>query len=385
MIYFGFVEVIFLLFLLQGTIERKFLYFLVFLLSFCFAGFSFKNGWDANSYIGWFQLIEHSGFDGVVGLTKYVEPGFVFLMFIFTVIKAPYALFIIVFSLVTNIFYYKFCKEFKVNYIAFILLFFVTTYTRLELSTLRQGIAVALFVYSLKFVLNQKFLQYMVICIIAGFFHRTAFLLILIYPVLILNLNARKHYVCIFLGLFILLLTPIFNIAELILMKVQMFAGGVVGAVLFQKLNFYLQESISIFNPQRLILLPFYLLFVFYRIRSNQYRILLNLLLLQFILNFYLAFLPNVILLRFEYYFIFGWIGLFCLQVNRLLNKSVMQQTAVTFALLIFLNFKLMLLFKSEADQKVYFPYRSSLEIPFYNMDDVRSEDEIESISNNAK
>ena len=83
----------------------------------------------------------------------------------------------------------------SIYYFLYLILFFNKT-----LNLCRQSIAIAIFLYSLKFVNEKKWWKYLFSCIMASLFHQSAIILILIYPLnLYLNKGKKKISVIIFL------------------------------------------------------------------------------------------------------------------------------------------------------------------------------------------
>lgn len=68
-------------------------------------------------------------------------------------------------------------NKFSLMYLVFLLLFF-----NKSLNNCRQSIAIAISLYSLKFVINKKFFKYILFCLMAMCFHVSAAITIVIYP-----------------------------------------------------------------------------------------------------------------------------------------------------------------------------------------------------------
>ena len=59
------------------------------------------------------------------------------------------------------------------------------------MNTIRQDIAICIWIFSLQFILDKKFIKYAICCVIAAGFHKSAIMMIVFYP---LFLNGRTYF-----------------------------------------------------------------------------------------------------------------------------------------------------------------------------------------------
>jgi len=108
--------------------------------------------------------------------------------------------------------YLKTIKKYSVNY-EFSVFLFITlgTYT-FFFNGLRQGIAMAVFVLATPYLLEKRLIPYLVITVIASFFHATALFMIPFY--FLVNININSYYK-VFLSFFVSLIGSRFIVSEI--------------------------------------------------------------------------------------------------------------------------------------------------------------------------
>lgn len=166
-----------LLFILTGLgVTGKHNYFYELLISCLFIGFSglrYKVGIDYESYERIFHLVENSDFD----ILFLKELGFVFLIKGIVFIGGTSQLMFLFCSVFYQIYIYKFVKYFKANfYLAMLIFLCISPYYFASFNGLRQSIAIAVFAYSLKYVIERNFRKYLLLLVATGFMaHASAF------------------------------------------------------------------------------------------------------------------------------------------------------------------------------------------------------------------
>ncbi|HEH9397728.1 TPA: EpsG family protein, partial [Aeromonas salmonicida] len=145
MAYFIFLNIFFIVTFFHR--KKQVIEIFLFLLVLFFTAFSYKNGWDLNTYESWFLYINKYGLSGLVYIYEQegIEGGYLFFNYIVSLFSSYFEIFVFIFGLLTCLLYYVGCRRLGLNFGLLILVFFCSSYTRLELSTLRQGIAVAIF------------------------------------------------------------------------------------------------------------------------------------------------------------------------------------------------------------------------------------------------
>lgn len=91
-------------------------------------------------------------------------------------------------------------KKYSINYRLSIFLFITLGIYTFFFNGLRQGLAMAIFSLSLPFLLEKRFLYYLIICLIASLFHNTALIMIPFYFLVNLRIKPLYKIVATFLG-----------------------------------------------------------------------------------------------------------------------------------------------------------------------------------------
>lgn len=180
---------------------NKFLGIYVLLLS-LFAGLRFHTGWDWEAYDYFFNLLNQANIYNFFSYNIFnYEPGFVLLSYISILLNIPpFLLFaIITVSLIVSS-AHKYLGKFV--YI-FCLIYLYYGYFH-NFSIVRQGIAAALFAYSIRFLIVRSYKFYFVI-IFASLFHISAAMLLAI-PLLLVIANRVPFFLLLLLSICMVLL-----------------------------------------------------------------------------------------------------------------------------------------------------------------------------------
>lgn len=181
-------------------ITREIAFFLSFLTLFLFAGLRYKVGYDYGyTYLPGYYNIANGG-------NSRFEVLFVLLnKFVFYVFNNVDYLFIIC-SLISIGLIYLIIKKESADIGISLLMLFVTKYYFYTFSQIRQYIAIAMFIYSIRYIIERKPVKYYILMLIAFGFHKTAIIYFPMYFIKNFKLT-KKKYVMIMMGA--ILLTPI--------------------------------------------------------------------------------------------------------------------------------------------------------------------------------
>lgn len=100
-------------------------------------------------------------------------------------------------------------KNEKYLYPALIFVLFAGQYFLLWMNVIRQDIAACIFIYSISFIVEKKILKYILCIVIACGFHKTALLLIIIYPIWTLR---KSYFSSIYFQLILLFISAIIGL-----------------------------------------------------------------------------------------------------------------------------------------------------------------------------
>jgi hypothetical protein len=166
------------------------------------AGLRYETGVDWRVYTSMFEdtppINEISDPLGRVLIFSSIDYGYcIFISVVKSIHGSIQAVFFII-SLIGSIFVYKSVKIYSDGRIMSMLLYFSLLFFILDMSGLRQGFALSIFFYSLQYVYKRKFWPYLVLLLLAGSFHWSAYLLIPLY-FLISKRFSNLVLTCIFL------------------------------------------------------------------------------------------------------------------------------------------------------------------------------------------
>nr|WP_269435516.1 MULTISPECIES: EpsG family protein [unclassified Pseudoalteromonas] len=183
------------------------------------------KGWDLELYENIFNNVNDIGIGG------WIEPGFQFLILAVKSINGNFLLFNTIYSLIICCFLYSIVnRDLRYASIA-VLMFFFLYYFRGPYGQIRQALAMLIFLYSLRFIVDRKML-YIFLNFIALMFHSVAiFSFVFLILASFFNLTKKRYLILISLfsifylaGVFSNLLTYLIGLdPNPVLMKVQFY------------------------------------------------------------------------------------------------------------------------------------------------------------------
>lgn len=147
-----------------------------------FVGIRYDVGADYLSYENIFKDSSD------LGIAQVMEPGYLKLNQLVRYFSTNFAWFTTLVIFLQAFFIHLAIKDFK--YYTFALLIFITTVLGSIVNEMRQYIAVAIFFYSLKYIVDKSFFKYSIVILFAASFHYSAILLLPLY----FFLNRRLPY-----------------------------------------------------------------------------------------------------------------------------------------------------------------------------------------------
>ncbi|PGH20186.1 hypothetical protein RN96_11465 [Fusobacterium polymorphum] len=143
-------------------------------------------------------------------------------------------------------FIFKFINYLDEKNFYFILFGYVSIYyLQWNMSTVRQGLAISIFLYSTIFLFEKKYKKYLFFILVGGLFHKTLFLAFLIYPIFKLKIKDRFLIIS-FFCLFIFR-KEIFSILEFLILKYRIsYSSYILGFVKNQLLNSGIKKTFII-------------------------------------------------------------------------------------------------------------------------------------------
>lgn len=148
-------------------------------------------------------------------LPNIVEPGYYFLNRFVLLFTSDYAGIFIVTAFLFCFFMYKAIFEQSVSPVYSIILLLLTTFYFFSLNGVRQGIVIAMFFYSSKFIKRREFLKFLVVILLASTIHLSALIFLPIYFLCRIRIRPLVGIVILLAeaGLSTLIRLAIFNVA----------------------------------------------------------------------------------------------------------------------------------------------------------------------------
>jgi len=168
-IYLSFVEIF-----LRKVQNSKFSFFVALLFLLFLSGLRYEVGMDWHAYLGFYNDITFT--------YEHVEIGYSLLNDLFSTLGFNYNVFLFGISLITLFFIYKVGINLKYKLI-FLFIYFSDLFLYLNLSGMRQGIAIAITLFSIKYIIEKKPIHFFITVALATLFHWTAMIFIFAYYV----------------------------------------------------------------------------------------------------------------------------------------------------------------------------------------------------------
>lgn len=321
-----------------------------------FFGLSYRNGWDWPSYEEIFQISSGGTLNEIIiySLVNGYEPGYMILNAIIGKLTDDFRVFIAFFSIFTIYLYVTAGKLFTKNVPLLLAVIYSINLIRLESSTLRQGIAVAIVVSALGAAKTGKLRKAQYIVLAASLFHYSAIIFAFLLKYICVS-HEKNHYRKMMLAS-PLIAAISFALYSSVTSVIQINSLDFDLPLAISKLLYYDSLQENLISPQKIIIIIFSFAILLTKYGQIHGAIEKNLLGLQFLLNVALFFLPAVVVQRFEHYL---WFGFAVIVVNMMV--AALKNIPMFAIILIFLfpNMRLALAFKEENDRIVYIPYVS--------------------------
>ena len=339
----------------------KYLYFMAMLILLFFAGLRFDTGWDYKGYKYYYELIPTlSEYVNNIEVFQsiYFEPGFKLLMMLAKSCGLDFYGFQFLVSLISLIIINKSIKIEK-SKLLFIFVYFTTCFLFLNMSVIRQGIAVSFLYLAVNSLFNHSNKKAIIYLLIGCLFH---FSLIVMLPILIISDREKISN-----KIFYILVTIAFivYIAQIHWLKLSF---GIVSPLfpheIAYKINMYLDSErfgksrdIGIGVIEKIITF-IATLYVYYKTRERNDLILLRFFIFYIVI--YFAFYEITVLYdRLRFYFVainvFVYLAIF--NYFRSYNKVFVFFVICAYSLFSFFN-----ILKSDSNRAVFIPYNSILE-----------------------
>jgi len=162
---------------------------MIFVILIFFAGFRFMVGIDFPAYM---RIYDYTITKPEEVFVK--EVGFIYLVKVLNFFNLDYQALFFITVLITQIYFYKFIKYFSpAIYISILIYMCIAPYYFFTFNGVRQGIAIAIFAYSLHFIVERNSIKYYIHILFAAFIaHATVLLMLPLYHVIYRHISMLK-------------------------------------------------------------------------------------------------------------------------------------------------------------------------------------------------
>jgi len=157
--------------------RNKYLRILSFLMILVVGGLRYKVGADWDSY----KNIYYETINIADIFNAREEKLFMFFLYISKKIINSYSFFVFIFFLVSFYIKYNVFKKYSSDIFLSLIIYFYTLFLIYDVNGIRQGMALGLVLFSIRYILNKELLQFLVIISIATLFHTSAIIFIPFY------------------------------------------------------------------------------------------------------------------------------------------------------------------------------------------------------------
>lgn len=332
-------------------------YFLLALTS----GLRYETGTDYFAYANIFDnsqdIMEFSFF------SLYIEPSYALLNSLFYSLGFNINMMYLTIALITTAILLNSFKRYvgQKYYLFAVIIYYSVSYFLLDMSGIRQAIALSIFIYSIRFVIEKCFWSFFLMIVFAFTFHRSAIILLVVYPISRIYIKSWMHIIILLLGIFLMvakitLLQPILQLGSTIFIS-----GPIAGKLLAFTTNSFFAVPRTI-TVGLMIYIPVYVIAIVKRKKLEQlvpyYNVILNLF-LCFIITLFLLYESKDISIRFSSYFTFA----FALTLPLLLSflKQDVKNLIIGFSVIFFISVYAMrnMILEGESTTIMYRPYQN--------------------------
>lgn len=188
-IYLSFVEIF-----LRKVQNSKFSFFVALVFLLLLSGLRYEVGMDWPAYVGFYQDVGYT--------YEHVEIGYSLINDLFSTLDINYNIFLFMISFITLFFIYQAGINLKYKLI-FIFIYFSDLFLYFNLSGMRQGIAIAITLFSVKYIIEQKKIYFFIVIVLATLFHVTALIFLIAYYIYSYKSTIKKNLLIIFFLFFL--------------------------------------------------------------------------------------------------------------------------------------------------------------------------------------
>lgn len=156
-------------------------------------------GNDTANYVDFYSKIHWYEME-IFDISRF-EKGYIALNLLIAKTNLSYTFFLLVCAAITNFFVCRFIRENSKNMCISFLLFVLCLFFFQEMNIIRQFLAMAIFLFSLKYIKERKLIKYIICILLAGMMHNSAFMMIPLYFLYGFKLNIKNISIIVFITL----------------------------------------------------------------------------------------------------------------------------------------------------------------------------------------
>ena len=238
---------------------KKIVYYIVLIGLICLSGFRYRVGGDTLMYmIVHPRLPSLSELGSNYAINEKLQPLWIFFVAVSKSITEEFYMIQLLHGIIINTLIFNFIKSNTKYIFTAILLYYIGYYGYFNFEILRESIAVAIFLYSIKFIKNKKWVAYYIISLLALSVHFSAIVLFVIPLLLKLKFNLSRALIIFILGV-------IFGVFFIKILFSLNIGGGLV-----ESIKLYLDYKPTFYGLISILVLYILYPWVIYKI-SNYY------------------------------------------------------------------------------------------------------------------
>ncbi len=334
---------------------KKILSLFVILLLVIFTGTRTETGNDWGNYLYFFEHLDIGENFYSLSLISKFEPGYTFLNLVVKYIGGSLNEVFLFASFITIGIISISIRKYTQFWFIPILLYLRYSYLQTNMMFVRQGIAVAIFVYALQFIQKREKWKYFSLILIASLFHISALMLLPLYYLYGFKFNTRKYIILLIVSIISVQLNLINLIVHLI--PFEFIKGPVLGYLQSEVWN--RPSAVSFSTIERLFIVILGLIYFNKLNAIHKYFALFYNVYFLGVLLYFVFFNSYVFAERFSIYF--NVLAMFLLVYYFELFKDKKQKIIYHMLLISFVSFFFLKTIYSNEQGNVYLPYNSYL------------------------
>lgn len=240
-----FVSLLFLVYAGFQPENKRSKYIFIFLFIFC--ALRYNVGWDYDIYVDVLKDAYKYGWNGIDSRYEYFSK----IVFFLGVYFRFYPIVFIIYSFFTLVLVYRSIQLYSFNkYVSWLVFIAMPLFFFASLSTIRQGLAMSIILYSYKYLRSKRYIEYFIGILLASLFHQSGFSGILLLPISLFKISNKVNFYIFLISFFLVPFVQHFTFSILTSSDVNERLLSYVSSDYYNKPRFiqYLYYAIGLFN-----------------------------------------------------------------------------------------------------------------------------------------